>query len=89
MMDDKLALNVFKTGGEPHIQIQPGKERDARLKVMVGLCPAGVYREGENGTVTLVLDGCLECGTCRVICGDDLLHWQYPAGGLGVQYRYG
>lgn len=89
MIAEKLACNVFKPGGKPHIRIRPGKEGDARLKVMVGLCPAGVYRDEASGKVSIVLDGCLECGTCRVICGIDVLDWQYPEGGTGVQYRYG
>ena len=85
----KLGLDVFKPGGEPHIRIRAGKERDDRLRRMIGICPAGLYAEGEEGNVTLTVDGCLECGTCRLICGPDILEWRYPAGGVGVQYRYG
>ncbi|MDD5168295.1 MAG: 4Fe-4S dicluster domain-containing protein [Syntrophales bacterium] len=85
----KLGLDVFKPAGKPHITIKSGKEKDPRLKRMVNVCPAGLYSEGEAGAVILTIDGCLECGTCRLICGTDVLEWRYPEGGTGVQFRYG
>jgi len=85
----KLGLDVFKTGGTPHIRIKPGMEQDRRLKRMIGICPAGLYSEGEGEAVVLTIDGCLECGTCRLACGTEVLEWRYPEGGVGVQYRYG
>lgn len=85
----KLGLNVFKPASTPHISIRPGQERDRRLRVMTGVCPAGCYTPGENGAVVLNTDGCLECGACRLVCGPEVLAWRYPEGGTGVQYRYG
>jgi ferredoxin like protein len=85
----KLGLDVFKPLGKPHISIRPGMERDPRLKPAVIGCPAGLYAENEKGEVTLTIDGCLECGTCRIACGTDVLDWNYPQGGEGVQYRFG
>ncbi|MCX7816419.1 MAG: 4Fe-4S dicluster domain-containing protein [Syntrophales bacterium] len=86
----KLGLNVFKLGGgPPHISIRKGMEKTRRLRHMVSLCPAGLYREQPSGEVTLQLEGCLECGTCRIVCGNSVLEWDYPEGGTGVQYRFG
>ena len=85
----KLGLNVFKPLLSPHIQIKPGMERDPRLKAAVRACPAGLYAEGTDEAFTLTIDGCLECGTCRIACGTDLLEWGYPEGGTGVQFRFG
>jgi ferredoxin like protein len=85
----KLGLNVFKTGGEPHIKIKEGRARDPRLKSVVAICPAGLYSLGESGEVVLTTDGCLECGTCRLACGTEVLEWTYPEGGAGVQFRFG
>lgn len=85
----KLGLDVFKPGPEPHITIQPGMEKDPRLKKAIIVCPAGLYSENEDGEVTLTIDGCLECGTCRIACGTDVLDWNYPDGGAGVQFRFG
>ena len=34
--------------------------------------------------------GCLECGTCRIICGDTIIKkWAYPGPTMGVEYRFG
>ena len=85
----KLGLDVFKPVGEPHIKIIQGMEKDPRLKLAIRACPAGLYSENEKGEVFLASDGCLECGTCRLVCGTEILDWNYPPGGTGVQYRLG
>jgi ferredoxin like protein len=85
----KLGLDVFKPGKEPHIRIKAGFEKDPLLKPAVKICPAGCYSENENGEVSINVDGCLECGTCRVTCGTAVLDWNYPEGGFGVQFRCG
>jgi ferredoxin like protein len=85
----KLGLDVFKPGGAAHIKIKPGREKDVRLQKMVMVCPAGLYSVNEQGETSLTVDGCLECGTCRLVCGTDVLEWSYPEGGAGVQFRFG
>jgi ferredoxin like protein len=85
----KLGLDVFKPAKEPHIRIKPGMEMDLRLKTAVRICPAGLYSENDKGEVALTIDGCLECGTCRLACSTEVLEWNYPEGGTGVQYRFG
>lgn len=86
----KLGLDVFKLVSVPHIKIRQGMEKDHRMKSAVKLCPAGLYSENEHGEVVLAtIDGCLECGTCRLACGIEVLDWNYPEGGTGVQFRFG
>jgi ferredoxin like protein len=85
----KLGLDVFKPAKDPHISITPGMEKDPRLRRALLVCPAGLYSENEQGEVVLTIDGCLECGTCRIACGTDVLCWDYPDGGAGVQFRFG
>lgn len=85
----KLGVDVFKPDTTPHIKIKPGMEKDPRLKKAVLVCPAGLYSENEAGEVEFTIDGCLECGTCRLACGTDVLDWFYPPGGFGVQFRFG
>ena len=86
----KLGLDVFKPVGDPHIKIRQGMGKDPRLKPAVRICPAGLYSESETGEIVLTtIDGCLECGTCRIACGAEVLDWKYPEGGTGVQYRFG
>ena len=88
-LKEKLGRNVFKHIEHPHIVIKEGKANDPRLRVAVYVCPAGLYSVNEAGEVELTIDGCLECGTCRLACGPELLEWNYPAGGTGVQFRFG
>ncbi len=85
----KLGLNVFKEGGKFHIRIREGKEKDPRLAKAVVVCPAGLYSQDPKGGITLSSDGCLECGSCLIACGRELLEWEYPEAGTGVQFRFG
>ena len=40
--------------------------------------------------VTLITDGCLECGSCRVICTEHAnVNWEYPRGGHGILFKFG
>ena len=85
----KLGLDVFKESPLFPIEIRPGKEDDPRLFYAVRFCPAGLYTVNESGRVDISKDGCLECGTCKILCGDEVLSWSYPEGATGVQYRFG
>ena len=67
----KLGLNVFKPVSVPHIKIRQGMEKDRRLK---SACQDSVLQDFiakmKHGEVVLAtIDGCLECGTCRLACG--------------------
>lgn len=85
----RLGLNVFKPVRVPHIRIRPGMGKDPRLRPAIRICPAGRYNENKNGEISITIDGCLECGACRLVCGLEVLEWNYPEGGTGVQYRFG
>ena len=88
-LKEKLGLDVFKHDKEPHIKIKVGKEKDPLLKRAILVCPAGLYTENALGEVELSIDGCLECGTCRIACGTEVLEWNYPNSACGVQFRFG
>lgn len=50
-------------------------------------CPAGLYKQDDAGNIHFDSAGCLECGTCRVLCGNTILEqWQYPAGTFGIDF---
>jgi ferredoxin like protein len=85
----KLGIDVFKPGSAAHIKIRPERAYDQCLRQMVRICPAGLYSINERGETILTVDGCLECGTCRLVCGAEVLEWAYPEGGAGVQFRFG
>jgi ferredoxin like protein len=85
----KLGLDVFKEDQTFHIKIIAGKEKDPHLQKAILVCPAGLYSENDKGEVVISVDGCLECGTCLLACGEELLAWHYPSAGSGVQFRFG
>ena len=89
IIKEKLNCDVFKPSNHPHIKIKPGTEKGEIIKRAVYVCPAGLYSVNDQGEVVLDLDGCLECGTCRIACGPEVLEWYYPEGGTGVQFRVG
>ena len=53
-------------------------------------CPADLYTI-KDGELSFDYAGCLECGTCRVVCPNTglAIEWHYPRGGFGVSYRFG
>ena len=53
------------------------------------VCPADAISEAD-GKYVIDADACLECGTCRIACGDTIVaKWTNPRGGMGVAYRQG
>lgn len=90
-IDEKLALNAFKTDQESHIKIDQGICRSqCKTRYCISVCPAHLYEyNAENDEMTVEYAGCLECGTCMVACHEGAIEWYYPKGDFGVQYRYG
>lgn len=87
---EKLALDKFELDeGQPHIVIDQGicKTR-CRERFCLFVCPAKLYSE-QNGEIIVEWAGCLECGTCQVVCPHEALTWHYPRGSFGIVYRYG
>ncbi|PWC12096.1 ferredoxin family protein [Brenneria roseae subsp. americana] len=89
-VDIKLGVNKFNVDeGNPHIVLKEYPDPEEFKKLVIA-CPAGLYKQDDNGHFLFDYAGCLECGTCRVLCGDTILEkWQYPSGTLGVEFRYG
>jgi len=91
-IEEKLYQNRYLVDeGRPHIRIKDAKVCLAcAAKTCTRICPAGCYSRDETGSVTAVFDGCLECGTCRIICADQgNIDWFYPRGGFGILYKFG
>lgn len=90
-LQKKLFQNRYLVDSErPHIVVKPHKVPSPRLLAMTTACPAGCYSTNDEGQVEVAVDGCLECGTCRVLCapsGD--IEWRYPRGGFGVLFKFG
>src|SRR4051794_38518016 len=92
-VEDKLYQNRYLVDeGNPHIRIKDASVcvDKCAVKACTFCCPANCYTLGDEGEVALVTDGCLECGTCRVICQDlGNVAWDYPRGGYGISYKFG
>lgn len=89
-VDEKLALDKFDVDeSHAHIELKENPD-DAEFDKLVLCCPAGLYKRAEDGTKSFDYAGCLECGTCRILCRDTILErWEYPQPTMGVQYRLG
>lgn len=89
-VDVKLGINKFHVDeGHPHIIIREHPDM-AAFHTLTLACPAGLYKLQPDGTIRFDYAGCLECGTCRILCRDSVLdEWNYPRGTFGVEYRYG
>ena len=89
-VDELIGANKYNVDEEnAHIELvdNPGDEEFAKL---VRVCPAALYKVDEDGNKTFDYAGCLECGTCRIACGDTIVKkWQNPQPTMGIQYRFG
>jgi ferredoxin like protein len=90
-IEDKLYQNRYLVdAGRPHIKVRPHEVPSPALLALTTACPAGCYSQDSQGRVEIVPDGCMECGTCRVLCGESgEVEWNYPRGGFGVLFKFG
>ncbi|MBZ0093343.1 MAG: ferredoxin family protein [Burkholderiales bacterium] len=91
-VEEKLFQNRYLVDADnPHIRIKDPEVCATRCetKQCAVCCPAGCYTV-EEAKVTLITDGCLECGACRVVCNTYLnVAWEYPRGGYGILFKFG
>ena len=89
-IDDKLGLNRFHADKSyPHITVNQGFTDVKEIERVVMACPAKLYGYND-GKISFNHEGCLECGTCRVLSGGKVVEsWNHPQGGLGVEFRHG
>ncbi|TJW10762.1 ferredoxin family protein [Parvibacter caecicola] len=93
-VDEKLSLNRYEVDEEnAHIRLKDEAECpnfQEEFDKLIIACPAALYRRDEEGRPSFDYAGCLECGTCRIICSDTILdYWRYPGPTMGVEYRWG
>ncbi|NJD91007.1 MAG: ferredoxin family protein [Geobacter sp.] len=88
-IDEIFDFTSFTIDREPHIVLKPEVCSGCDVRGCVNCCPARCYTWSEaEQKMTFVHDGCLECGTCYVVCQRNAFsRWQYPRGGFGVAYR--
>jgi ferredoxin like protein len=90
-VEDKLYQNRYLVDpSRVHIKVTPHTVPSPALRALLTACPARCYELNDQGQVEITADGCVECGTCRVIAeptGD--IEWSYPRGGYGVLFKFG
>ncbi|MEL7565321.1 MAG: ferredoxin family protein [Dehalobacterium sp.] len=89
-IEEKLGSNKFVVDdGNPHIKVNKEICQTCSGKPCLTACPASLYTL-KNEEISFDFAGCLECGTCRVICPQPgAIDWNYPQGTFGVAFRYG
>lgn len=89
-VDEALSGNKYNVDEEnAHIELVDNPDLE-EFKKLVLLCPAALYKIDEDGTTSFDYAGCLECGTCRIACGDTIIKkWENPQPTMGIEYRQG
>ncbi len=87
-IEDKLAVNKYDIDKEVHIRIKEDICKSCHEHTCVYTCPADCFKLRE-GSLTFSYEGCLECGSCRIICEEGAIDWTLPRGGFGICYQYG
>ena len=90
-VEEKLFFNRYVVdSGRPHIKVYAHTTPSTALLTLTRVCPAGCFSLNDQGQVEVAPDGCMECGTCRVLtAGTEELEWNYPRGGYGVLFKFG
>ena len=89
-IDERLARNAITPDDEPHIIIDPAVCERCDPRPCLHVCPAHLYTlVEETKAVRVETAGCLECGTCLLVCPGEALSWRYPRAGAGIRYRFG
>jgi len=88
MMEERLARVRYRVDSEPHIRVEGTICASCSHRACIRVCPAGCFSL-EGLDMRFVHDGCLECGSCRIVCDFGAVQWGYPKGGYGVTFRYG
>lgn len=90
-VEEKLFQNRYLVdAGRPHIKVRPHDKPSKALLSLTYMCPAGCYSLNDKDQVEITVDGCVECGTCRIMTASTgEVEWNYPRGGYGVLYKFG
>ncbi len=90
-VDERVGLDKFEFDEEPFITVDTDVCRTCDTKPCLYVCPSKVYRL-EKGELVYNTEGCIELGACAIVCkhiGKDAIHWSYPRGSYGVEFRFG
>jgi len=89
-IEDKIALCAIKHHPESHIRLDQATCKRCTERLCVRACPGQLYEvDPDTNEVRVEHTGCLECGTCLVVCPHGAVTWSYPQPGHGIRYRHG
>ncbi len=87
-IEDKLAVNKYDIDRDSHITIHEDVCRSCPDQPCLSACPAGCFSLVDGG-ILFSFEGCLECGSCRIVCAKGAIDWTLPRPGFGICYEYG
>jgi len=87
-IEDRLAVNKYDIDRDIHIAVNPDVCTKCHSRTCLYVCPAGCFTL-VDGRLNFSYEGCLECGTCRIVCEAGAITWTLPRPGLGISYEYG
>ena len=67
-----VARNLWRAADAPHIVPADSVERQTAER-LINACPAGLFSLTPEGDLRVDYRGCLECGTCRLLCDEKTL----------------
>ena len=87
-IDERIYVNRWKVYKDNHLKLDPEKCKVCEHKPCTYCCPVEVYN-WENEEIVVSYEGCLECGTCEIVCPYKKITLTYPVAGHGIVYRFG
>ena len=87
-IEDKLAVNKYDIDRDSHVRLNEEVCRTCTARPCLYSCPAGCFTM-VNDNLMFSFEGCLECGSCRLVCEKDAVDWTLPRAGFGICYQYG
>ncbi len=87
-IEDKLAVNKYDVDKDVHIRVNEDICKTCEGHYCLYACPANCFKL-TDGRIIFSYEGCLECGSCRIVCDVGAIEWALPRGGFGICYEYG
>lgn len=84
----RLKFSRYRLDREAHIRVNYEKCGKCLHRACLTACPAQCYLPQPEKGVVFNYEGCLECGTCYLLCDQGALNWRFPRGGCGISYRF-
>lgn len=89
-IEDKLYLSQYKSHAISHVILDKEIcDKKCKQKICLVVCPSKSYDKDGEGNIVFHHENCLECGSCRIICPEGNVKWNYPVFGKGIVYKFG